>query len=111
MKKIFFQKKNFQTNFFHLLLSCSKNQAIALLETANEEQVANTVIIIYNITLNSSVLSPQTQKLLSKHKKLISKITNRKNSDKKNYSIIRNNSSKIHNILLSAKKILIKVLK
>jgi len=97
--------------FFHLLLSCSKTQGKALLETADREQVANLVNLIYNIVLNSSVLPAHTKKLLSKHKKLISKLTNKKNSDKKKYSIIRNNSSQIHSILLSGKKALIKVLK
>ena len=51
--------------FFHLLLSCSKNQGKALLETADREQVASLVNLIYNIVLNSPVHTAHTKKLFS----------------------------------------------
>jgi hypothetical protein len=97
--------------FLQVLLTCEKNQAKALLETADPHQVGSIVKIIHNISQNSSLLSAQTQKLLTQYKTLILRLSNKNNSEKKNYSLIRNNSTQIYNLLHSSKKTLLRVLK
>lgn len=99
-----------KNHYLHLLITCGKNQSIALLETADKNQVKEVVKLIYNLSLNSSILSSNARKLLSKNKKLIIKITNKKNSDKTNYSLLRINSLKFFNILSASRNTLLKVL-
>ena len=98
------------SHFFHLILLTTRNQAKALLETATKDQVLTIVKIIYNLNQNQSMLIPKTKSLLNKHKKLVSKITNKKNTDKKNYTLITKNWSKILNLISSSKNILLKVI-
>lgn len=95
--------------FFYLLLSCGKNQGIALLETADKHQTSELVNLLYNLTLNTKTLSPKTRIILKKNKKILSKLFNKKNTDKRNYSIIRNNSAKIYNLIKSAERVINKV--
>ena len=99
------------TYFLHLLLTCGKNQGKALLETADNKQVNSVVNVVYNLTLNSSVLNSHSKKLLSIHKKLIAKLLSKNKSIKSKYTIIRNNSVELYNLLISAKNTLLKVLK
>lgn len=97
-------------HYLALLLTCSINQGRALLETADKEQVIIIVQTIFNLTKNRSILSSKCRTLLKKHTKLITQLINRKNTDKKNYSLIRANSIKIFNLISSAKSALSKVL-
>ena len=99
-----------QQIYIKLLLTSDKNQAKALLETADKHQVEALIHLIYNITVNKSSISTQSKKLLSKHQKLISKLLNKKNTNSKNYSIIRHNSEKIYSILSSVSKVLLRVI-
>lgn len=98
-------------DFFNILLTCGENQAIALLETLDKSQVSALVYLFYNIRENKSCLSAQSRGILSKNQTIFSKLLNKKNSEKKNYLIIRNNSEKFYSILKSTRKVLLKVLK
>jgi len=98
------------SNFLNLLLTCSRNQGRALLETADKSQVSDIVKTIYNLSKNESLLLPHTKTLLRRHAKLIERLTNKRASDKSSYSLIRKNWAKILSLLLSAKKILQTVL-
>ena len=98
------------SHFFHLILLTTRNQAKALLETANKYQVLEIVKIIYNLNKNQQILLPKTKILLNKHKRLISKLTNKNNTDRKNYILIVKNWIKILNLISSAKNILLKVI-
>jgi hypothetical protein len=98
-------------NYLQLIITCGKNQAIALLETSDDKQVKDLIKIIHNLELNSSILSHRSKKILKSYNKLIRKLTNSNNSKKKNYSLIRNNSKQVYNLLSSAKSVLSKVLK
>ena len=98
------------SHFFHLILLTTRNQAKALLETANKYQVLEIVKIIYNLNKNQQILLPKTKNLLNKHKSLISKLTHKNNTDKKNYTLIVKNWIKILNLISSSKNILLKVI-
>ena len=98
------------SHFFHLILLTTRNQTKALLETANKYQVLEIVKIIYNLNKNQQILLPKTKILLNKHKRLISKLTNKNNTDRKNYILIVKNWIKILNLISSAKNILLKVI-
>lgn len=98
------------SHYLHLLLTCSKNQAKALLETADKSQVLSIVKVLYNLEQNTAVLSNLSKSLLKKHKKLLSQLVKKSNTDKRNYSLIRKNWIKIHSIIISAKPTLIKVI-
>lgn len=97
--------------FLDFLLTCGESQGKAILETADKSQVLALIFLFHNIVLNKESLSHQSKKLLNKHKKIISRILDKKNSEKRKYSIIRNNSEKFYSIIKSTKKVLLKALK
>ena len=97
-------------HYLALLISCSRNQGRALLETADKDQVLMVVQTVFNLTKNRPVLSSKCKTLLKKHTKFISQLLNKKNTDKKNYSLIRSNSSKIFDLIYSARNTLSKAI-
>ena len=97
-------------HYLHLLLSCSRNQAKALLETADKSQVLSIVEVLFNLGKNTAVLSKPTKSLLKKHKRVLSYLTKNSNSDKKTYSMVKKHWVKIHKLLISAKSTLTKAI-
>lgn len=99
------------THFIYLLLSTSKNQARALLETTDKSQVQTVIKLLINLDKNISLLTSNTKSFLKHNKALFTKIYKNRMRDKKNYSLITRNWLNIYKILQSAKSILFKVLK
>lgn len=97
--------------FLHLLLSCSKNQAKALLETSDKSQAISIVTLLINLEKNISLLSSKAKKIIKTHKTIFKKLSSNRMQDKKNYSLISRNWLKVYNILIAAKDTLIKILK
>ena len=97
--------------FFHLLLSCSKNQARALFETSDKEQIKSIVLLLLNLEKNKSILPTKAKNLINSHKSIFTKITRNRMQDKKNYTLISKNWLKIYNIFLSTKTLLLEILK
>lgn len=97
--------------FLKFLINCGRNQAIALLETCDDNQVQEVIKLLANLRLNLILLPPQSKKLLKRHNNLINKLVNIKTSKSRKYSIIRSNSRQIYNILNSTRLVLAKVVK
>lgn len=97
--------------FLQLLLSCSKNQAKALLETSDKSQIKSIVILLINLEKNKAILSTKTRRVINSYKTIFTKLTANRTHDNKNYSLISKNWIKIYNILLASKPVLLKILK
>jgi len=97
-------------NYLLLLLNSQQNQGIALLETASPQQVIDLAKVIFNLNANRQLLQPKSKSLLTKNKKIINKLIDKKISQLGKYRIIRNNARNILSLLTSCRNILSKAL-
>ena len=97
-------------NYLHLLLTTSKVQARALLETSNPDQVLAISEIILNLVENQLPVSSNLRRHIAKNLSLFKKLSGRKVAEKTKYSIIRKQWKLIWNTLLLFKKNLIEAL-
>lgn len=98
-------------HFMHLLLICSKNQARALLETSDKNQVKSLVVLLFNLEKNKEIIPTKAKSLVKTYNSIFKKLQSNRMQDKKNYSLISKNWLKIHKILLAAKPVLLNILK
>ena len=99
------------SHFILLLLECSRNQARALLETASEQQVVMICRLLLNLRENIVMLAQESRRIVEKNKKLIERLSRKSTKEKTKYSLIRRFWSTVYNLIKSAKRVLIRVLK
>ena len=97
-------------HYLLLLINSQQNQGIALLETASPQQVVDLARVIYNLSANTDLVETKSKRILSKNKKLVKKLSDKKISEIGKYRIIRNNAKIIYQLLASSKNLLSKVL-
>ena len=87
--------------FILLLLTCSKSQARAILETANEHQVLALSEIALNFVSQNSKKSKQSS--LNRKRKVIEKLGNRDLKERTKYSLICNNWELVWKLVIEFK--------
>ena len=89
------------THFLNLLLSTSREQGVALLQTITKEQLLLVSEIAKNIQLLP--LPKKAKYLVTKKKKLVTRIADRNLSRTKKLPLIRKNAVYVLSLLLSLK--------
>ncbi len=87
--------------FILLLLSCSKSQARALLETASNEQISALSEIFLNFV--DQKLNTTDNSLFKRRKEVIQKLANRKYTDRFKYSLVCQNWQLVWKVVLDFK--------
>ncbi len=90
-------------NFMLLLLTCSKPQARALIETASPDQVLALSETILNILTNQKGLTSKGRSTITRHRKLLERIGSRKLLEKTKYSLVRNHWKLVWTLVLEIK--------
>ena len=102
-----------KVNHFLLLLlsnNTSRNQAIALLETASPPQVLALSEIVYNIICGELPLDTKTKSFVKRHKKVLERLAKKTLSEKTKYRLIRQHPKLVLETLLFIKPLLLKLL-
>ena len=102
-----------KVNHFLLLLlsdSTSRNQAIALLETASPPQVLALSEIAYNIICGELPLDAKTKSFVKRRKKVLERLAKKTLSEKTKYRIIRQYPKLVSETLHLIKPLLLKLL-
>lgn len=103
MKSRLIQEKHF---IILLISTTSHNQAQALLQSAQPNQVNAISEIVKNIRKNSTSIPKTTKKLLSRHSKLFQKLSSKKTSEKKRFRLVVKHWKLINKFLKSIKLII-----
>ena len=102
-----------KVNQFLLLLlsvSTSRNQAIALLETASPPQVLALSEIAYNIICGELPLETKTKSFIKRHKKVLERLAKKTLGEKTKYGLVRQHPQLLWKILHLIKPLLLKLL-
>ena len=102
-----------KVSHFLLLLtsdSTSRNQAIALLETASPPQVLALSEIVYNIICGELPLDAKTKSFVKRHKKVLERLAKKLLSEKTKYRLVRQHPKIVLETLHLIKPILLKLL-
>lgn len=88
-------------NFLSLLLSTSKEQAIALLQTSTKDQLLLIAEIAHNIL--QLPLPKKAKHYVNKKKKIIERLADKKLSQTRKFSLVEKNAQFLLQLLLSIK--------
>ncbi len=93
-------------HFLQLLLSTSKVQARALLETSSPDQILMLSEIALNIVENQLPTNTKTKLELKKHHSVLKKLANRKIKPKNKYHLVHKHWKVVWESVLLVKRIL-----